>query len=305
MSDVCKHCKSAVAIPNLPYCKNCIEELYERYKSLTSESKHLAMWCMCAELNIPYINAVAKKSTGIIKYIKAVISEREETSFVDSDSHLFDVFVIGKVAKQINGSIDERLEEKQESIADLHEQIQALESENKNLRAEVALIENAGVIAEFEEDFSEEKAVRDWGEGYTVDDYITLYDIYNMYTCEIDNITPAMKFRYQDIAKLELRRRELGANVDPKESKIVADELSNLYKMLGINNFESSQRSNEEKLIDHVIWEMENTAPAEVEDLEKYKDFSGFQEAVDDIYRCMFNAVAGTKNYPNLPKDSD
>lgn len=50
-------------------------------------------------------------------------------------------------------------------------------------------------------------------------------------------------------------------------------------------------------------WNIENTKPCECEDLNKYKDFSGFEPTWKDILRCCKNLVGGGREYPDLPSD--
>ena len=52
-----------------------------------------------------------------------------------------------------------------------------------------------------------------------------------------------------------------------------------------------------------MAWTIENTKPAECRDLDKYKDFSNFNIKWNEIMRCVKNLVAGTREYPNIPKD--
>lgn len=302
---VCRECQKETAISNLPYCTSCLMELYNKYRGVGDNTKHLAIWCLCAELNIAYIKNIATRSSDIVSYIKNLYMSSDARSFEDTDTHLFDVFRYGKLTKQINDTVDTRLqeniEENQEASAELHEQIVALKDRNKYLEERIQFFQaQEEQLEEKKKEIDMEKAIMTWGDDYTEEEYRLLDDIFNMYTYEIDNLTPAAKFRYQDVAKLELRRRQLGNNADPKESKIIADELKSLYAMLDIGNFESNQKSEEEKFIDKLIWTVENTRPAEVEDLNEYKDFSNFQDAWEEINRCLYNAVAGTKEFPTL-----
>ena len=49
----------------------------------------------------------------------------------------------------------------------------------------------------------------------------------------------------------------------------------------------------------------ENTKPCECEDLEKYKDFSGFGIKWAEIMRCMRNLIANTRDYPEIQKGEE
>ena len=52
-----------------------------------------------------------------------------------------------------------------------------------------------------------------------------------------------------------------------------------------------------------MAWKFENTEPAELTDEERYKDVKGYEKIYNDWMRSMQNMIAGTKNYPNIPKE--
>ena len=74
-------------------------------------------------------------------------------------------------------------------------------------------------------------------------------------------------------------------------------------KLLKIDQFKVNKRSDTEKFIERLAWQIENTKPAECEDLEKYKDVSGFESTWGHIMRCVKNLCGGTKEYPAIPRD--
>lgn len=287
----CVCCKKKESIKNLLYCTDCLVEIESQYKSFSN--KTIALWCMCAELNIAFIKSIAKRSSDIIVYIKNLYTKSQARTFQESDTHLFEIDKdFKKETKTEETAVDvsfytEKISQLEQENAELNQRIDSLSEKEKQINMQMELIDI-------------DQAAITWGNDYTEEEYKLLEDIFEMYTCEIDRLTPAMKFRYQDVAKLELRRRQLGNNADPKESKTIADELKALYAMLDIGNFESNQKTDDEKFLDHLIWEIENTQPAENEDLAQYKNFSGLDEALEDMQRCLFNAALGHKDYPNL-----
>ena len=48
---------------------------------------------------------------------------------------------------------------------------------------------------------------------------------------------------------------------------------------------------------------IENEEPAEDEDKEKYRDIAGYEKSFKEIMRSMRNLIAGTKDYPDIPKE--
>ena len=74
-------------------------------------------------------------------------------------------------------------------------------------------------------------------------------------------------------------------------------------RLLGIDDFRDNTKSDEDRYIDHMAWKFENTEPAELTDEERYKDVKGYEKIYNDWMRSMQNMIAGTKNYPNIPKE--
>lgn len=322
--EVCRECRKVQPIANLPYCKDCLTNIYQKYYNTMNKGKHFALWCVCAELNIPYFNHIAKSHsvTDVISYIKILYTTEKFSGFCDTHEHLYDIVSMGKLAKTYNESVDRRLDKEKEEHgeeiaglvteqdkekAKLKKKIESLEAETRKLKEKLKYATELLEVGEGDiTDMSQHaKDLKNWGEGYSPEEYKMLNEIYELYTCEIENVTPAMQFRYQDLSKLEMRRRQLGSNADPKESKTVADELKALYAMLGIGEFDKATKSDDEKFVDRITWMIENTTPAEVEDINAYCDISGFQEAWDEIMRCLSNAVGVTNEFPELKESQD
>lgn len=136
-----------------------------------------------------------------------------------------------------------------------------------------------------------------WGADFDDDDCVWLDDMFESYTGEIYEMDTGMEMRYRDLCKAELHKFKDGADKD------VSDEIFKLMKLLKIDQFKENKRSDTEKFIERLGWQIENTKPAECEDLEKYKDVSGFESTWGHIMRCVKNLCGGTKEYPAIPRD--
>lgn len=145
---------------------------------------------------------------------------------------------------------------------------------------------------------------RVWG-NFNTEDCVILDDFYKRYTENILYIDTAQELRYRDLCKAELRKRKIdeGDDKSTRDSREVTDEILKLMKLLKIDDFQETKQSEEEKFIERMAWRIENEEPAECEDLDKYKDFSNFEPAWKDILRCVRNLVAGTRQYPDIPKE--
>lgn len=148
-------------------------------------------------------------------------------------------------------------------------------------------------------DIAEQRKVwaKTWGADFDDDDCVWLDDMFESYTGEIYEMDTGMEMRYRDLCRAELRKFKDGAD------KEVSDEIFKLMKLLKIDQFKENKRSDTEKFIERMAWQIENTKPAECEDLDKYKDVSGFEPTWGHIMRCVKNLCAGTKEYPAIPRD--
>lgn len=168
-----------------------------------------------------------------------------------------------------------------------------------------------GTPREYEEEVVEPKdftpkELRDleekWG-AFSKEDYIFLERTFKEYTDSFLEMDTAMTRRYQDLCKAELMKRKADAEGNYADIKTAQTILNNTLAQLKLDNFDNGKKSEIENFVERKAWMIENTRPAECEDLEKYKDFSGFGKLWEELMRVVRNLVAGTKDYPDLPKD--
>lgn len=151
--------------------------------------------------------------------------------------------------------------------------------------------------------------VRTWGK-FTNEDgepdkeaYDFLEDLFNKYTDGLLTMDTAMEYTYRDLCIAHWQKRKADEARDISEVEKAKKQINNALSLLKLDKFQNNTLTDEEKHIEHLIWEIENTTPSECEDLEKYRDFSGFEKAFGSIMRCVRNLVAGSKDYPELTKD--
>ena len=139
--------------------------------------------------------------------------------------------------------------------------------------------------------------VKNWGDNYTESQYRKLDEYFNNYVGDnIDDMSVGMILRYRDLCKLELKKFE-------GEEKGVTDEILKLMKLLKIDNFQETLKSNSQIAYEKAIAMIEYTKPAEYEDLKKYIDLCGYEKDREEMMRCLQNAIAGTRDYPDVPRD--
>ena len=143
-----------------------------------------------------------------------------------------------------------------------------------------------------------------WGK-FEVEDYELLNAFFDMYTQDLPNMDTALELRYRDLCKAELRKRKADENGDIGEITKAEESLRKNMALLKLDKFQDNKQSEVEKHIERMCWMVENTKPCECEDLEKYKDFSGFGIKWAEIMRCMRNLIANTRDYPEIQKGEE
>lgn len=251
------------------YCKDCCSKRLSYYKGFLNEQG--ALWMVLSELGIPFIKSIYKQ----------VIEERN----------------INRGGKQpeLVGHYLKRLMESSMVFSGFWDSDiginQIVEKQNEDE-------ENANM------DLEEMKEI--WGK-YPDDEYNEAYAFlqktFKDYTEELPTEMDAnLTNRYRDLCKAEYRKRKADESGDIGEIKQAQANLTDMLKLLKLNDFQSNQKSETEKMIERKIWMIENTKPAECEDLDAYRDISGFEDTWNSILRCVKNLVAGSREYPDVPR---
>ena len=250
----------------LPYCKHCCTMKFKSYADKFKNDK-AALWCVLAQLNIPF-------KTEVWEAVQLFALGAKNPDIVS-------LYMTGYVEL---GILAEGFWESDEMLFDFY-----------------------GVAPKVESiDYKEE--ILKWGR-FEVDGrideeaYRFLNKIYEEYTSEILDMDANLVNRYRDLAKAEWRKRKADESGEIQEIKNAQDILNKQLSLLKLNEFKNNKQSETEKFIERMAWTIENTKPAECEDLEKYKDFSNFLPTWKEILRCVRNLVAGTRDYPDIPPE--
>ena len=251
------------------YCKDCCSKRLAYYQGFLNEQA--ALWMVLSELGIPFINKIYKQvidERNISRGIKSELVGHYIKRLIDS-SIVYSGFWDSDVS--INEIIDKQNEEEENANMDL------------DMMREV------------------------WGK-YPDDEYNEAYTFlqktFKEYTDDLPiEMDANLTNRYRDLCKAEYRKRKADEMGDIGEIKQAQANLTEMLKLLKLNDFQSNQKSETEKMIERKIWMIENTKPAECEDLDIYSDVSGFEETWNHILRCVKNLVAGSREYPDVPKD--
>lgn len=176
--------------------------------------------------------------------------------------------------------------------------VKELETENKRLRKRVAeLEEELDRINNINNSVSPEE----WGDEYNDEEIEQLQRFFQSYTASIQLSAP-QKFRFMDICRLELMRKQTSSEMDAKQSKTISEELKSLYSILNLNVDARADRSSDQMFIDSIIAKIEQTEPASSDQVD-YTDTNGFESASREIYRCLRNSVCGQREFPDITAD--
>ena len=253
----------------MPWCKTCTGAKLREYIKKTG-SDGAGLWCLLAECGIPFLRDVWNSTQKIIS--EGTGAGRKPDLFLTYVRTLKEFGIMVEGFWQSDVMLDEFIEvngegkEEQEEILDLKEQ------------------------------------ERIWGK-FEADDYEFLNFTFNEYTQELLEMDANLIRRYRDLAKAELRKRKADESGDIGEITKAQDSLNKQLALLKLNNFKDNKQSDTEKFIERMAWNIENTKPAECEDTEKYRDFSNFGIKWEDIMRTVKNLVAGSREYPDVPRD--
>lgn len=255
-----------------PICKQCIAKQYEKYYNKLNRPD-AAMWCVCAENGIPFISSVW--DAVVENYNK-----RRGTNTTNCPATTY-LKKLDEVMPEYEGFYQS------DKMLDAFMELNNVDNSTKETAVEL--------------ERRRDKQRKEWGE-FSEDALDWLDNCYKDYTDGIGHMDKITEARYRDLCKAEWLKRVADQNGDIAEINKARDNISAMLKMLHLDNFKGNDRSDEDKRIERIIWNIENTEPAECEDLNKYRDFSGLTAAFNDLKRTMQNLVCGSKDYPNIPR---
>lgn len=276
----CYNCQSAKAFSNfhnhvilgkkyLPLCKTCCSKKLKDYITST-KSDAAGLWCLLAEVGIPFLREVWEPTQKIV--FESTNAGRKPDFFLTYLRTIKELGIVVEGFWQSDMMLNDFMEigksdkDEVEEVVDLNEQ------------------------------------QRVWGK-FEPEDYEFLNFTFNEYTQDLLEMDANLIRRYRDLAKAELRKRKADESGDMGEIIKAQDSLNKQLALLKLNNFKDNKQSDTEKFIERMAWNIENTKPAECEDTQKYKDFSNFGINWEDIMRTVKNLVAGSREYPDIPRD--
>ena len=263
------HAHVIVGKKYLPFCKTCCNKKLRDYISIT-KSEGAGLWCLLAELGIPFFKEVWENTQKIV--FEATGAGRKPDLLLTYLRTFKEFGIVAQGFWQSDMMLDDFMEI----------------GENKEE-------DNKEVI-----DLNEQQRI--WGR-FEVEDYDFLNFTFNEYTQNLLEMDANLIRRYRDLAKAELRKRKADESGDIQEIAKAQDNLKKMLDMLNLSDFKKGESDERKQFIDRIAWMIEETEPAEEEDENKYRDIAGYEELYSDFMRSMRNILTGDRRYPDIPPE--
>ena len=244
-------------------CKSCVTELYKQALEATKD-QGAALWATCMQTGIPMRRA---EYTACLDTLEKAAKGKKPSLFMLYHTYL------STSPDKLTGVWDSDME--------------------------LSNFKDLGEVAKSETDEVALKARwrKQWGGDYEDEDCQWLDDMFDSYTADIFEMDTAMEMRYRDLCKLELEQYKNGVNKDTQS------QIKTLMSLLKLDDFKSNQKSDAERAFEKRIAWVEYTKPSECEDLTRFVDMVGYEKDKGEKMRSLRNAVAGTRDYPAIPKE--
>lgn len=252
----------------LPYCKECVGKKY-RAASQALDSKWGALWCVCMEMGVPLL----REKFNLLK---------AQYDGLDGKGRRPEPFGL-YLALLKDGGVQYR------GIFDGDMQLSEF--------VDLGIEQSPEEPTQKDMDAQRKQWDKVWGKDYDDEDCQRLDEYFEDYTQDLFEMDMAMTMRYRDLCRAELKQFKGEGDKD------TFNQIKTLMSMLKLDDFKDNKQSETEKFIERMAFTIENTKPAECEDLEKYKDFSGFGKTWDGLMRCLKNLVGGSRDYPDVPRE--
>lgn len=250
-------------------CKECCNAKLEKYEQRVG--KVGAFWLLMAELGIPFIRQVYDVAYHASISIKKGAKRPDLVELYVKKLNLLDMKYDG--FWDSDTMLDDILNEHKEDL---------------DPKLDLALMN------------------RIWGK-YPDDKYAEAYDFledrFNDYTKDILDMDANLTNRYRDLCKAEYQKRVADESGDIGEIQKAQKVVNDMLTLLKLNNFQDVAKSDAQIAFEKAIAMIEYTKPAECEELDKYVDMCGHERDNAEMMRCLRNAIAGTRDYPEIPRD--
>lgn len=148
----------------------------------------------------------------------------------------------------------------------------------------------------------------EWGKftdnsgGIDYDAYEFLIPRYENYVKDVNGLTDAMSMQYKNLCKAEWQKIKADESGDISAIDKAQKLVNGLLGVLKLDDF-AVEKSDTDRFIDRLIWRIEETEPAEIEDENKYVDVAGHEKTYHSIMRSLRNIIANSRDFPAVPPE--
>ena len=254
----------------LPCCKNCTDNFYKRFVKDMGEVG--AIWVDCMVNNIPLLQSIWNEC------VKQIVGADVKSPFA----------IYYKALKEHYG---------------VYEGVWQSDCWYGNFVGKTADLEI--------ETFTEEELIqliKDWGKfvdengEIDYDAYDFLVSRYDEYVEGVVGLTNAMSMQFRNLCKAEWQKIKADESGDIAEIDRAQKLVDRLLSALKLDDF-AVDKSDTDRFIDKIIWRIEETEPAELEDETKYVDIEGHEKIYESLMRSMRNLIANSREYPEIPQE--
>lgn len=259
----------------LPMCNDCIEDMYEQYRSTLASDKE-AMRRMCMKLDLYWNESIydmVEKSAGVRSRIRSYIGKTNIIRYIDK-------------------TFDDTLAE--ESMTDAGKKSDSFEFISNEECSELGC----------EEVVVEQSIIDFWGAGFTADFYTELERRYKDWTNGSAVVDPTERSLYKQICILEAT-----INRDSAQGRAIDKNVNALNTLLGSMNLKPTQKKDEaDSAVDGTpfgVWirRWENTKPIPEPDPE-LQDVDGIVRYISIWFLGHLCKMLGIRNtYCKLYED--
>ena len=277
-----KPCTAFYKSPNplydyVPLCNQCRNERLATYNKV-AKTDGGGLWILLMELGIPFISSVWKETEEDLK--GPFGRGGKPNSFVRYMEHLEESGIEVQGIWQSDVMLTDLVDFAPEA------------RDARKLQIEV------------------DKLIKIWGKFTTKDGsidqdaYLFLENSFENYTQELPEMDVNTENRYRDLCRCELQLRRANESNDANDISKAQDRLNKQLALLGMNDFKSNIKSEEQLAFEKRVAMIEFSKPAECEDLKKYLDMVGYDKEKAILMRSIRNAICGTRDYPDVSKEA-
>lgn len=255
----------------LPICKLCCRDKLKEYTKATG-SESAAFWLVLSELGVPFIQEIWDR----FEIFKA-------TATPTTDLVMGYLRILSESGIKVDGFWQSDV---------MLDMLMDTKVNREVVREDLDLSEQQKIWGKFLVDGQ-----------LDIEAYQFLNETFEDYTKELFDMDTNLEKRYRDLAKCELRLRKANESGDGGEISKAQDSLNKQLALLKMNEFQSKQLSDEKRAFEYNVSLIEHYRPAECEQLQEYLDKVGYEKEKAILMRSIRNAIAETREYPDIPKE--